>query len=125
MTFEYFIKKPAQTVFEKLTELADVAAKDFGPNNVYSRSKRKRFWFTHFAYSYTRTTVDGGRKRLCRKTQIMKLLEIRRVYQIQPKGDGTLIRENVIVKGNAFLKRLVSDNLGATCSRWFAKEQQA
>lgn len=124
MTFEYFIKKPAQTVFDKLTELAEVSSTDFSRNSIYSRSIRKRFWFTPYSYSHTRTTVDENRKRVCRKTQIMKLLEIRRVYQIEAKGNGTVIRENVIVKGNALLKRLIGDNLRDTCSRWFTPERE-
>jgi|SRR5690606_11139554 len=124
MTFEYFTKKPAQTVFEKFTEIAEVSAKDFSRSAIYSRSQRKRFWFTPYSYSYTRTVVDGERKRMSRKTQIMKLLEIRRVYQIEAKGNGTLIRENVIVKGNALLKRLIGGSLRDTCSRWFGSETE-
>lgn len=124
MTFEYFIKKPAQTVFEKLTEIAEVSAKDFNRSAIYSRSQRKRFWFTPYSYAHTRTVVDGDRKRVSRKTRIMRLLEIRRVYQIEAKGNGTVIRENVIVKGNALLKRLIGDNLGDTCSRWFTPERE-
>lgn len=121
MSFIHVVKKPASSVFDYLADAdkMDPARANIyksGPAVVFTRRMTERFWILFFPYDYSydatiKADKTTGKISMCLKTQLF--LDAKIVFSIKGKGTTTEVRENIVVKGNPLVKRMVRDHFYA------------
>ncbi len=116
MTFEYTVQKSADVIFNQLAPSNSVgfqsASADGARNFPFKVNGRIRIFFIPYDIAYVcQVEPFQGSTRISMKAKLFRLVEIKRVYQLKATRTGTHIRENVILKGNRFLSRVLRERV--------------